>query len=201
MTALILLSAGRGTRFGGGKLGAQLGDKPLARHAADRLAALPFTRLIAVCSPATPHLPGFERVALHPADGPLSRSIATGIAALDGEAAALIALADMPLVPTAHFSALLAAFDGNMVASRVQSITMVPAVFGQHHFAALQHLSGDKGAGALLVDAPAIDLDCAYALDIDTADDLTLAEQIIAALPISHENVFEPRKTTRLHGK
>lgn len=179
MTALILLAAGRGSRFGGGKLAAELAGKPLARHAADRLAGLPFTRRIAVCSGTTPDLPGFERIELVPADAPLSRSIAIGIAALGDEVAAMIALADMPLVPVAHFAALLAGFDGDAVASKVGSVTMVPAMFGALHFEALQHLAGDRGAGALLRNAPTVDLDPALALDVDTTDDLARAEHAI----------------------
>lgn len=179
MTALILLAAGRGSRFGGGKLGALLAGKPLARHAADRLAALPFTRMIAVCSGMTPDLPGFDRIALDPADAPLSRSIAMGVEALGDETGVMIALADMPLVPAAHFTALLAAFDGDTVASRVGTVSMVPAVFGARHFAALQMLQGDKGAGALLRDAPTVELEAALALDVDTASDLEQARRAL----------------------
>lgn len=172
MTALLLLAAGRGSRFGGAKLRADLAGKPLARHVADRLAAIPFTRLVAVCSSTTPDLPGFERVLLDPVDAPLSRSIAIGIAALQGEDAVLIALADMPLVPLVHFEALLTRFDGDRVGSRVGDVTMVPAVFGAKHFTALMALEGDRGAGALLGDAPVVVLDPALALDIDTPEDL-----------------------------
>ena len=179
MTALILLAAGRGSRFGGGKLAAGLAGKPLARHAADRLAGLPFTRLIAVCSCTTPDLPGFERIELTPADAPLSRSIAIGIAALDDEAAAMIALADMPLVPAAHYAGLLASFNGDAIASKVGAVVMVPAVFGSGHFKALQHLAGDRGAGGLLRDAPTLVLDPVLALDVDTPDDLARAERAI----------------------
>nr|WP_246385733.1 nucleotidyltransferase family protein [Novosphingobium hassiacum] len=169
---MILLAAGRGSRFGGAKLGADLAGKPLARHAADRLAAMAFTRHIAVCSTATPELPGFERLLLDPVDAPLSRSIAMGIAALDHEDAALIALADMPLVTIEHFQRLLEHFDGDRVGTRVGNVTMVPAMFGARRFAALKALDGDRGAGALLRDASAVTLDPALALDVDTPDDL-----------------------------
>lgn len=179
VTALILLAAGRGSRFGGGKLGAHLSGKPLARHAADRLARLPFSRFIAICSKTTPELPGFERVVLDPVDGPMSRSIAAGIAALRAETSVLVALADMPLVPSSHFDALLVAFDGNLVASCVRTVPMVPAVFGARHFAALQQLTGDRGAGGLLQDAPTVALDPDLALDIDTLDDLKRAEDAL----------------------
>ncbi len=179
---MILLAAGRGSRFGGGKLAAALAGKPLARHAADRLAAITFTRRIAVCSATTPDLPGFEQLLLDPADAPLSRSIATGIAALHGEDAALIALADMPLVPTAHFATLLARFDGDRVCSLIGDVTMVPAVFGAPHFTALLALDGDRGAGALLRGAPAVALDPAMALDVDLPADLRRAATALQGL-------------------
>lgn len=182
MTALILLAAGRGSRFGGAKLGAALAGKPLARHAADHLAGHVFTRRIAVCSATTPDLPGFERLLLDPVDAPLSRSVAISIAALNAEDAALIALADMPLVPSAHFKMLLERFDGDRLGSRVGDLTMVPAVFGLQHFAALMALDGDRGAGALLRGGPAVTLDPALALDVDTPDDLRVAEAALQGL-------------------
>lgn len=177
--AAILLAAGRGSRFGGGKLAAMLGDKPLARHAADRLAALPFARHIAVCSDDTPDLPGFERIMLSPPGAPLSRSIATAISALDSSHTALIALADMPLVPTSHFTGLLDAFDGDRIGSHAGDNTMVPAMFGAQHFDVLTALQGDRGAGALLRDAPFIPVDPQLALDVDTPGDLYVAEQAL----------------------
>lgn len=182
MTALLLLAAGRGTRFGGGKLAAELEGKPLARHAADQLAGLPFTRRIAVCSDLTPDLPGFESFLLDPAEAPLSRSISLGIAALAGETAVLIALADMPLVPASHFAALLTRFDGDRTGTRVGDLTMVPAVFGPAHFEALMTLTGDKGAGALLRDAPAVEIDPMLALDVDTPEDLQRAAALLQGL-------------------
>ncbi len=182
MTALLLLAAGRGTRFGGSKLAAQLEGKPLALHAADRLVAIPFTRRIAVCSALTPDLPGFERILLNPADAQLSRSISLGIAALAGEAAVLIALADMPLVPASHFVALLARFDGDRIGTRIGELTMVPAIFGAAYFEALTALTGDKGAGALLRHAPAEQLEPLRALDVDTTEDLQRASALLQGL-------------------
>lgn len=179
MTALLLLAAGRGTRFGGGKLAAQLEGKSLAQHAADNLSALPFTRRLAVCSDRTPDLPEFERILLDPASAPLSRSINLGIAALSSEDAVLIALADMPLAPPSHFAALIAQFDGGRIGTRVGNLTMVPAIFGAGHFQALMALSGDQGAGAMLRDAPAVVLDPSFALDVDTPEDLHRASALL----------------------
>jgi molybdenum cofactor cytidylyltransferase len=177
--ALVLLAAGRGSRFGGAKLAALLGGRPLAHHVAESLSALPFARRLAVCSPMTPDLPGFERVLIDPPDAPLSRSIATGIASVRDAQAVLFALADMPLVPASHFARLIAEFDGNRIATQVGLLTMVPAIFGASHFPALQSLQGDRGAGALLRDVPSVDLAEDLALDIDRPEDLQRAEDML----------------------
>ncbi|HQS69952.1 MULTISPECIES: nucleotidyltransferase family protein [unclassified Novosphingobium] len=180
--AIILLAAGRATRFGGGKLGTTLAGKPLARHAADSLSTLPHVQRIAVCSTQTPDLPGFSRLLLDPPEAPLSHSIAAAVAALGDVDAALFALADMPLVPAAHFAELVARFDGDRIATQVDGRNMVPAIFGKQHFPALAALVGDRGGGELLADAPWVDLPAHLALDIDTPDDLQSAKEQLQGL-------------------
>lgn len=180
--AVVLLAAGRGTRFGGGKLAADLAGKPVVDHVAEQLAGMAFSRRIVVCSGTTPAIAGFERVTLAPGDAPLSRSIATGVSAVSAiarEGAVLIVLADMPLVPADHFASLIERFDGDRIGSHVGGRIMVPAVFGQRHFAALSSLEGDQGAAALLRDAASVPLDEELALDIDTPDDLARAARLL----------------------
>ena len=181
--ALVLLAAGRGQRFGGRKLAATLGNKPLARHAADSLLTIGFGAHIAVVGPDTPPLPGYARVKLEPPGAPQSRSLALGVASAQngGAQAVLIALADMPLVPLAHIRALIAVFDGDRLASRGPHGLLPPVLFGVQHFAALCSLGGDRGAGALLHDAPALPLSAAAALDVDCAQDLARAQVLIGA--------------------
>lgn len=173
--AVVLLAAGRGERFGGGKLAALLGGRPVADHAAAMLRAIGFARHIAVIGPETPPLPGWTGVMLDPPGAPQSRSLAQGVAQAGDAEAVLVALADMPLVPRAHVEAMVQAFDGDRLASRYQGVTMPPALLGRAHFAAMMALTGDRGAGALLRDAPAIDLPGAAGLDIDRPADLALA--------------------------
>ena len=181
--ALVLLAAGRGQRFGGRKLAATLGNKPLARHAADSLLTIGFGAHIAIVSPDTPPLPGYAQIMLEPAGAPQSRSVTLGVAMAQngGAQAVLIALADMPLVPLAHIRALIAAFDGNRLASRGPHGLLPPVLFGAQHFAALCSLDGDRGAGALLHDAPALTLSADAALDVDRAEDLARAQVLIDA--------------------
>jgi molybdenum cofactor cytidylyltransferase len=182
--AAVLLAAGRGSRFGGAKLAAQLGGQPLGRIAAATLAGVPFAARIAVVSPQTPDLAGqgFASVLLEPAGAPLSRSIALGVAraraalaSVGGADAVLLALADMPFVPAAHVRALLGSFDGHCLATRVDGRPMPPALFGPALWPALCALHGDSGARHLIAAAPWLDLPADQGLDIDTPEDLARA--------------------------
>lgn len=181
--ALVLLAGGQSARFGGPKLLAPLGSKPLAFHAAEMLAALPFAARYAVIGPDVPDLAalGYSCVALEPPGAPQARSLALGVAAAQagGAQAVLVALADMPFVPEAHIRALVGAFDGDRIATSADGVTMPPALFGAAHFAALAALDGDRGGAARLKGAPAIALDATLALDIDRPEDLVRAAALL----------------------
>src|SRR3546814_4001701 len=113
--ALILLAAGRSTRFGvADKLAAPLHGRPLVQHAANTLSPIPFGRHIEVCSSSLPvafAALGFDVAWLRPGE-PLSVSLAAGIARAEATACAacLIVLPAMPFVPRSHFSAPLEIF-------------------------------------------------------------------------------------------
>ncbi|BEV01795.1 nucleotidyltransferase family protein [Novosphingobium olei] len=177
--ALVLLAAGRSERFGGNKLAATLSGRPVIEHTMAALAPLPLRWRFAVVSATTPPLPGYHTLPLDPPDSPQSASLRLGVAAAQarGAKAVLVALADMPLVPTAHFATLLDRFDGTRIASQAGGVPMPPALFGASCFRALQSLTGDRGAGLLLRDAPAVPLPKGADLDIDTPQDLVLAAQ------------------------
>lgn len=180
-TAVVLLAAGRGSRFGGGKLAASLAGRPLVQHAASGLAVLPFARRLVVRAPDTPVLDafGFEALALDPPGAPLSRSIAIGVAAARGAGveAVLLALADMPFVPVEHLRALLTAFDGDRIASCTEGRLLPPAIFGRGRFDDLMCLDGDRGAQGLLREAPFVALSPDDASDVDTWEDLDRARR------------------------
>lgn len=182
--AVVLLAAGRSERFGANKLGAPLAGRPLAHHAAAMLSGLGFAHRIAVSGPATPRLAplGFHCVPLDPPGAPQSRSIALGVteAARRGARAVLIALADMPLVPARHVTALVEAFEGTPLATLAGAVPMPPAIFGRAAFPALMALDGDRGARDLLRAADTLALDPALALDIDTPADLAVAERFLS---------------------
>ena len=182
-TGVIVLAAGLSRRYGtASKLHAELEGKPLARHIADTLSALPFQSRLAVCRFGDEELArmfadlGFM-VAINPdtARG-LSSSLSVGVETLAAQPvdAALICLADMPYVSAGHLQALVGRLDGDqaMVGSRAPSgAIMPPAAFARARFDELLSLEGDRGAGRLLAGAVAVDAGAEELADFDTALD------------------------------
>ncbi len=91
--------------------------------------------------------------------------------------AALILLADQPLVDETSIKAIVDAFnrENAAVASTYSGVLGAPALFPKRYFASLRELDGDHGAGAWLRanrdKVTTVRMDEA-ALDIDTPDDL-----------------------------
>ncbi len=180
----ILLAAGTSRRFGtGDKLLAPLAGEPLALHAARRIIELAPGRRIAVCRDAGGTLAqqlaelGFGIVANPHPDRGLSRSLACGVAetARCSSAAALVCLADMPFVTSAHLQRLLARFDPGtapVVASGNGEATMPPALFARAMFDRLREGEGDRGGKALLAGAAIVRADPGELRDIDRPGDL-----------------------------
>ncbi|MFN2100002.1 NTP transferase domain-containing protein [Altererythrobacter sp. MF3-039] len=176
---LILLAAGRSERFGtSDKLAEQWRGKPLAQHAAQTLSALPFAAHLVVTSAGNASLFAhpFAVIENHGPERGQSHSIALGVGALKDRDidACLIALADMPLVPSRHYSAMLNAFDsgvGAVIATANQGRLQVPALFARQYFDALLNLAGDAGARALLQGSESIACDAALLADFDRPED------------------------------
>ena len=181
--ALVLLAGGQSSRFGGPKLIAPLGGRPLALHAAGMLAALPFAARYAVVGPDVPDLAalGYQTMPLSPPGALQAQSLALGVAAAAAGSAraVLVALADMPLVPAAHIHALVSRFNGDRIATSADGVILPPAIFGAAHFPALTTLDGDRGGAVRLKGAPAVALDASLALDVDRPEDLARAEALL----------------------
>lgn len=187
--AAIVLAAGAGTRFGGGKLAAPFRGEPLIAHAIRAARAAPVDRVIVVCAPdlAIGDWPGAPPVAACPIASPaLSASLAAGIAAVGDAEGAFIFLGDMPLIPSEVAHALVAAWNAAArapfaAAPRHQGRIGHPVLFGRRAFAALAALDGDRGAGQLLRDRD--DIACvdwptdAIHHDIDRREDLAQLEK------------------------
>lgn len=183
--AIAVLAAGGSQRFGAqDKLTAAFGGSPLGMHATDKLSRLRAdTRFVVaqrsdhVCAEGW-HYAGFDVVANPDAEQGMGTSVAVAgrIARRAGVDALMIALADMPLVPTAHYralakAALIAPADA-IVASSDGNTAMPPAVFGAAHFGTLAAMTGDSGARDLLRQAETIECPPEWLVDIDTPEAL-----------------------------
>ncbi|MGU3536891.1 nucleotidyltransferase family protein [Methylobacterium sp. A54F] len=189
---IVLLAAGRGTRFGPEpKLLAPLDGRPLVRHAAEAACAAGLGPVVAVVGAHAERvravLAGLDlSIVENPsfADG-LSTSLRAGLAALpEAVGAAIVLLGDMPRIGPDHLRALARAYRG----ADPRPAAVVPVAQGRRGNpvlldlrrlgADLAALHGDRGAGPLLARRPdvlEIPGDPATALDVDTAAALARA--------------------------
>lgn len=183
---IVLLAAGRGTRFGEApKLLADLGGRPLVRHAAEAARASGLAPVIAVLGAHAPAvrsaLAGLDLRFVenpHYADG-LSTSLRAGLAALpEACTGALVMLGDMPRVGPDLLRRLAGSFDRTAAAIVPvwQGRRGNPVLLNRCRLATeLAGLSGDRGAGPLLAgrtDVVEIAGDPGTGLDIDTPEAL-----------------------------
>lgn len=186
----ILLAAGAGSRFGGGKLVARLADgRGVAETTCARL--LPAVDLVVAVVPAQPgtledelRAAGAEVVRCDAEDPGMGVSIACGVAATADAAGWLVALGDMPLVPTAQHRLVADALRaGAAIAAPVcRGRRGHPVGFAARFGDELRALAGDEGARALLARHRgalvelAVDDDASW-LDIDTPSDLAVVNR------------------------
>lgn len=178
----IVLAAGRGSRFGGGKLSAMLGGKPLLDHAVAAALASPAARVIVVGRPGTA-LGGDPRLLLvELPSAALSDSLRAGLAAAGGAEAALIFLGDMPLVPHGMAARLIAVLGEDLaVVPEFGGKPGHPVILARRGFVLADALTGDEGLGRALrgrdgVRRLAVD-DEGVVLDVDTPAALARLEQ------------------------
>jgi molybdenum cofactor cytidylyltransferase len=158
----IVLAAGAGRRFGGGKLLAPWQGEPLVLAAVRTALAAPVGRVTVVLgagkeavAEALSALPS-ARLKLveaeHWRDG-LSASLRAGIDSLPAEAESVVVfLGDMPAIPLDLAGELLDAIEAGAPAAVVVSPRgpAHPAAFARSQFDSLRELSGDRGARVLL---------------------------------------------------
>lgn len=183
--AAVVLAAGAGSRFGGGKLGALFRGEPLIVHAIRAARAAPVERVIVVCAPGLDigewsGMPAVEAVRL--ASPELSVSLKAGIAAAGDCDGVFIFLGDMPLVPRDAATGLASLLDGNLAAiPRFEGRNGHPVLLSARAFPEVAGLAGDEGAGRLLKRREDVAfLDCAsegVLLDVDRTEDLARLEQ------------------------
>ena len=156
----IVLAAGTSSRFGAAnKLLAQWKDQPMLRTVVEAALATELDPVIVVT--------GHEREQVEAALGGLdvqfvpnrdfasgqASSVKAGITAVPGWCdGAMILLGDMPRVCPGEINAIIDAFAGeaSIVVPHYGGQRGNPVIFGRAHFAALEELTGDKGARDLL---------------------------------------------------
>jgi molybdenum cofactor cytidylyltransferase len=181
----VVLAAGLSRRMGANKLLIPIAGTPMVARAVDALLESPARPIVVVLG----HQAAEVRAALAGravtfADNPdyaagLSTSLRAGIAALGAVDGAIVCLGDMPWVRADHVRALIAAFDpagGRTICVPVhEGKRGNPVLLGARHFAAVQRLTGDVGARALIEEHA--DEVCAVpvadggiTIDVDTRD-------------------------------
>ena len=164
--AAVVLAAGAGSRFGGGKLLAPLGGRPVLQHVLDRVAAAGVDHVVVVLGDDAAAVERAidwrsERRIRNPDPGRgLASSVRLGIGALGPEVdRALVVLGDQPSVPAAAIDALLAA---DVDAAHPVAVPRYddaregrnPVLLGRAAFEHVQELSGDRGFGPWLAAHP-----------------------------------------------
>jgi molybdenum cofactor cytidylyltransferase len=203
-TAAIVLAAGAGSRFGGDKLLAELGGRPLLNHVLETVRSAGLHETVVVVGPAAGKLEAIVqavdgRVVVNPApEQGLSSSVRIGLAALDsgldpGPDAALLLLGDQPRTSPAAIRALLAADvpgDRSIVIPRYAGGGGAnPVLLLRAAWALAAGLDGDRGFGPLIQARPELVVEVELPgdnLDVDTPTDLARiveaawAERVIA---------------------
>lgn len=164
-TTAIVLAAGAGSRFGGGKLLASLGGRPVLQHVLDRLALAGLSDVVVVLGDDADAIEaaiawrGERRVRnLEPERG-LSSSLRVGMAAVAPDVgAALIVPGDQPRVSAAAIRALLDAgvtADHPIVAPvYAEDGGRNPVLLGRDAFALVDVAEGDRGLGPIIAAHP-----------------------------------------------
>lgn len=189
LLTVAILAAGQSRRFGSAdKLHAMFRGKALGQHVCEtlaraRFALRPQNRLVIAAEQDHPCAKNWRDAGFSVVHNPnASEGMGTSVAAAariarrSGSDALLIALADMPLVPVAHFAALAEAGrnvgSSATVSSSDGTVRMPPALFGSDHFDALADLEGDSGARSLLLKGEVINCSPDWLVDIDTPEAL-----------------------------
>jgi molybdenum cofactor cytidylyltransferase len=186
--AVVVLAAGRGSRFRGlhHKLVQTLGASTVLATTISNALATQMPVLVVTTEPLAEtvgrHVATRDMVVLPPAGSPAAQalgmgySIAAGVAARSDASGWLILPADMPMVQTSTLRQVAAELDSHAIAyAQHRGLRGHPVGFSAELYSELVMLTGDEGARRLLARYPAMGVevdDPGVLLDVDTEDDL-----------------------------
>ena len=191
----IALAAGAGSRFGGGKLLAPFWGRTLIEATLDGLREAPVDEIIVVVGKQAEELrdvcePYGARVVENPNwEEGMSTSVQAGLTATGpGAHAAVVLLADQPLVGSEAVSKLVTAFEpgSGVVVATYDGARRNPVLFGREVWPLLEEeLRGDEGARGFIRRHPELvtEVACdavADPADVDTVEDLNRLQERVA---------------------
>jgi CTP:molybdopterin cytidylyltransferase MocA/SAM-dependent methyltransferase len=182
----LVLAAGSGSRFGGGKLLARVAGRPILQHVLDRLAEAGLADVVVVLGRDALQIEASiawrdERRVLNPdPERGLASSLQIGMRAIGPEAeAALIALGDQPLVAAETIRTLIGApVDATrpvVVPTYADASGRNPILLRRAAFGLAEEAAGDRGLGPVLARHPELVQELAAGVhnpDVDTPADL-----------------------------
>jgi len=176
-----VLAAGRGIRFGGGKIEATCAGKPLGRWVLDAVEGAGLGKGTIITGPeGASFAEGWTALVNPQPERGLGSSLALAAkAALDDEAPALLVLlADMPLV-TSGYLRELASVSAPAATRQGDGHAGVPVLLDRVLLERAAELGGDRGAGSLLSGAALLDPPPGMLRDVDTPEDLREVEDAL----------------------
>ena len=187
----IVLAAGGGSRFGGGKLLAKLGGRPIIETVLHNLREAPVDEIIVVVGADAQRLRGVceaygvRIVANEEWERGQSTSVLAGLRACGGEAAVVL-LGDQPFIGAEAVERLVSAFsEGARVAvATYGGKRRNPVLFSREVWPLLEaELAGDEGARSVLRRHPelVVEVPCEEVgdpADVDTREDLRRLQEM-----------------------
>jgi CTP:molybdopterin cytidylyltransferase MocA len=175
----MVLAAGAGTRFGGGKQLAMLEGRPMLEYSVKAMTVAPVGRVIVVLGASAEDviagvdLHGAEPVVCARWDEGQSASLACGLAELAECEAVVVTLGDQPRMSPDAIRRVIAARGGGAAAVRAtyHGEPGHPVLLERELFEPLRNVSGDHGARNLLLSVRTRDIPCddlGGGADVDT---------------------------------
>ncbi len=163
LTAAIVLAAGRGTRFGGGKMLAEIDGRPMLQHVLDLAAAAGLDPVVVVLGQDAEAIEAaltwrteIRVINEEPARG-ISSSVKLGLDAVSDSARALILLGDQPRLMVDQLLMVLAADSDParpIVIPRYGGISGNPVLLERAAWPLAHQLTGDQGMSQLFASYP-----------------------------------------------